>query len=403
MTNDETILFIQFLKDKGMLQNYEYFYLNHRLDKRTLEAFMEQTDARDVILHAFDIGAAPNSIFNVKYWQQLNAKWTKKLEEFTGNDKTIPGDPLRCEHCGRALPRSSFAVGKKGQLHKYCMECESGEWDRKRKEKEAADKEREKQEKAMRQLEKEIAEKRAKLERISTACPAPVKPDRLTAPKLDEYHATMHYKKAQKSITLNAVLSEQIRQGEFTKCFLNSDRQHRMFLLFNRSDGANITGASSMAQSLLNVNSADMVRALAARFNLEEGDNYYLRITRNLSRVDNLLNVEVLGVQSREEYARIAQCNAGNGKPVDDGTEDTDCGTALAMTDEDEQAHVDEPMLDFVIEEEPKHIAVTPDAVLQAAIDRGVLTERDIAAFLYNKGWKLQQPVITTTHKKFSI
>ena len=42
-----------------------------------------------------------------------------------------------------------------------------------------------------------------------------------------------------------------------------------------------------------------------------------------------------------------------------------------------------------------------PGDLLQQLVDRNHLTEDDIATFLYNKGWKLQKPVVVTTHKKF--
>ena len=44
-----------------------------------------------------------------------------------------------------------------------------------------------------------------------------------------------------------------------------------------------------------------------------------------------------------------------------------------------------------------------PEDILQQLIDRGHLNEEDIATFLYNKGWKLQRPVVVTTHKKFKV
>jgi len=44
-----------------------------------------------------------------------------------------------------------------------------------------------------------------------------------------------------------------------------------------------------------------------------------------------------------------------------------------------------------------------PQDILQQLIDRGHLSERDIAAFLFQKGWELHEPVVVTKHKKFSL
>ena len=145
----------------------------------------------------------------------------------------------------------------------------------------------------------------------------PASLERLTAPKLGEYDATLHYKSAQKSITFNATLSELLQKGQFTKCYLNSDRTHRQFLIFNRVEGANIVGVSSRASMLLGINSAEICRTLATRFNLTMGDNYYLHITRNLSRRDEIVTIEVLAVRSRDEYVTIAQRRDGK-EPVEE-------------------------------------------------------------------------------------
>ena len=64
----------------------------------------------------------------------------------------------------------------------------------------------------------------------------------------------------------------------------------------------------------------------------------------------------------------------------------------------------DRPLIAFGdIAPAPNKTNVTPDDVLQAAIDKGILTEHDIAAFLCRKGWELHEPVVVTKLKKFSI
>lgn len=485
MTYDEITLFWKFLQNKSMLSNYKWFYENHAFDKRSLDTFLDEVDAEDAILTAFDIGGAPTTIFNVKYWQSFNEKWQRTLKEFREKGmEAVPEPTVQCQHCGRVLPRFAFAYSPKGQLHKHCKECESGEWDRQRKEQERIDREKAELER----LEQEIAERTANLQKTTKVCghcgkrklksefaanpsspdgldawckkcqtaavnvtneadkikereeasgavvedapepvaepvaktvsepvvkpatvTAPVKPDKLTAPKLGEHDATLHYKKGQKSITLNSVLSKQIRDGEYTKCYLNPDRQMRQFLIFNRVEGANVTGASSMAQNLLNVNSAEIVRALAARFNLDEGDNYYLHITKNLAPKADVITVEVLLARTREQYARIAEKREDARRKGEDVPEyedyeerpEPDRPEEVLTTD----AHVQEdvPILEFTDFTETLAGLSSPQEVLQKVIDKGLVTERDIAAFLFNKGWELQEPVVVTKLKKFSI
>ena len=42
-----------------------------------------------------------------------------------------------------------------------------------------------------------------------------------------------------------------------------------------------------------------------------------------------------------------------------------------------------------------------PADILGQLIEKGHLTEHAIAKFLYDRGWKLQEPVVLKTHKKF--
>ena len=171
MTYDEITLFRKFLTDKSMLNNFEYFYANHRFKQISIDDYYEQVVAEDVILDAFDMGSAGNTIFSFQYWKKLNEKWQRKLQEFRLTGKIIEVSTIKCAHCGRVLPKSSFLIRANGLLHKHCKECESGEWDKQKREKEKEAKEKEKLEKEARQLEKEIGEKQAKLQRLTGEAP----------------------------------------------------------------------------------------------------------------------------------------------------------------------------------------------------------------------------------------
>jgi len=469
------------MQGKGVMNNFEYLYRSHRFDKRDLEQYLEDVEAEDVILSAFDFTGAGNTIFNFKYWKEMNEKWQVKLTEFRNSGSIdIPEEKVFCPHCQRMLPKSAFAYNPKGQLHKHCKECEGGWWDKQKKEREKVQKEQEKLEKQARQLEKEIGEKQIKLNHLTnvananlekttkvcshcgkrklrsefapsdtsedglqswckscqssaesasnhvdnvekkqseqeveeitevhTSRQAPLKPDRLIAPKLGEYDATLHYKRSQKSITLNSTLSQIIREGEFTKCYLNCDRQHRMFLIFNRVEGANVTGASSLASMLLNVCSSDICGSLASRFNLTIGENYYLHITKNLSRTNNVVTVEVLAARTREEYVNIVQRreDAAKGKiPEFEASEEPVLTQEPPSVVEEEESPADDrpdgstPLLDFILDTDKK---MSAEEWVQQLLEKELATEQDLAAFLYKRGWKLQEPV--RSYKKFTL
>lgn len=134
MTYDEITLFRKFLEGKGVLNNFEYFYANHRFKKISIDAYYEQTQAEDVILDAFDMSAAGNTIFNFQYWKKLDERWQRKLDEFRETGKITEALTVKCGQCGRVLPRSAFNIKTNGLLHKHCKECESGEYARRQKE-----------------------------------------------------------------------------------------------------------------------------------------------------------------------------------------------------------------------------------------------------------------------------
>ena len=506
MTYDENILFTKFMESKGVMNNFYSFYRLYKHDSRDLNTYLDEVDAVDVIMSAFDFTRFLNTSFGVKYWQEINDKWMAKLTEFRNTGVMSVEDLMvYCPHCGRTLPRSAFALKANMQLHKHCKECEGGKWDREKKEREKAAKEAEKQAKAMAQLEKEIADKQAKLDRLAAGQPAeptgkilenaryetakqqiaegqanldkttktcshcgnrklksefdpsdttedglqswcrtcqtaaanvsreaeflldrqekkavakpvPVKPDKLTAPKLGEHDVTMHYKQQQKSLTLNAMLSAQIREQQLTKCYLKTERTRKMFLIFNRVDGSNVTGASNVAQQLLNVTSADITRQIAARFELTLGDNYYLHVTKNLARKDDTLTVEIVQARSREEYVKIAQRrdDVAKGKlPPYEALDGDTLGTVPSVSSDGEAGTTQgglpprvspappspAPLIDF----SGPTPSSDPLAFIDTLVKAGHFAERDMATYLYNKGWELHEPVVVTKHKKFSL
>lgn len=134
MTYDEITLFRKFLTGKGMMNNFEWFYLNHRWKTVSIDYYYEHVQAEDVILDAFDMSSAGNTIFNFRYWKALDEKWQRKLLEFRATGVIDEDATVKCAHCGRVLQRSAFLYRTNGLLHKHCRECESGEYDRRLKE-----------------------------------------------------------------------------------------------------------------------------------------------------------------------------------------------------------------------------------------------------------------------------
>lgn len=127
MTYDETTLFRNFLRNKGILNNFEFFYQHHRFDKKSIVEYYDDTPAEQVIMTAFDFSKSQNTIFGYKYWDDINEKWLKVLKYFYENNKKIDNTPLvRCGKCGKMLPEKEFRVRKNGLLHKFCITCEGG-------------------------------------------------------------------------------------------------------------------------------------------------------------------------------------------------------------------------------------------------------------------------------------
>lgn len=430
MTYDETTLWRRFMQSKATLNNFEYLYRSHRFDKRDLEQYLEETDAEDVLLSAFDFSGAGNTIFGYQYWKNLDEKWQSKLREYrdTGNMGTDQTQ-VKCPHCNRLLPASQFATKSKGTLHKHCKECESGEWDRKRREQE--------REEERRKLEWEVSVKEYWLQKTTKVCSRcgkrklkdefaasdvtedglqswcnacqsvmesasnhvdnqekkeeqkPTAVEKTSSPKLGEYDATLHYKEGQKSITFNSILSKVLQKGRFTKCYLNSDSKHRQFLIFNNAEGANIVSVSSRSSMLLGINSAEICRSLATRFNLSIGETFYLHITRNMSRKDDIATIEILAVRSRDEYVGIVQRR-------ENVKQDESEQKAIPAKVENPVVPASEPLIDFGYS-----TPQSAEELLQMLVEQEKMTEQDLAAFLYKRGWKLQEPV--RSYKKFTL
>ena len=354
-----------------------------------------------------------------------------------------------CGHCGKRKLRSEFYASDTSEdgLQEYCKTCQT--------ELLAAAEEAQRKDEEQRRLEIEIAEREAEVQRMeqerkaleeeaqrkaeeerkaasataeSTTVDATENTTEIpTAPRLGEHDVTMHYKTTEKRITLNAVLSDIVRRAGLTKCYIYADRKGCQFLVFNNAEGSNVTKANSRTSDLLQVCSSSICRQIAERFELRIGDNYYLHVTKNLAHTADIVNVEVKQVRTREEYAVIvAQREAAVKQGITPDIEETDD----PMEETPTLSSDDMPLTDFAelpdenqqpakvetvkptkagkIEKAVSQQAIPltgskPIELLQQLIDRGHLSERDIAAFLFNRGWELHEPVVVTRHKKFSI
>ncbi len=133
MTNNEILLFRKYMTGKGILNNFEYFYLHHRYNKKMdIDTYYEQVEPEDVIMSAFDMSNAGNTMFNFVYWKGINKGWLDKIELFrTTGSMACDELYIVCSNCKRTLPKSAFALKKNLVPHKHCKECESGEYNMK--------------------------------------------------------------------------------------------------------------------------------------------------------------------------------------------------------------------------------------------------------------------------------
>lgn len=332
MNKSETALFRQFLQDKSMKQNYEWFYEKHRTNPQlSIDQFFELCEPTEAITGAFDTEAEPKSIFTFKYWNTLNKKWLKRLADAKPEQPTAKTEP--------------------------------------------------------------------EPEQLTQA--------QLTAPKLGEHDATLHYKKKQKMIIFNSVISRQITQGGFTRCYHQLDK-NGLFLIFNHKEGANITNVASFRVMLSRVCSAEITRDIATKFKLALGDSYYLHITKNTSRTADHLTVQVLHVRSREEYVKIAA------RRKEDKTEERIPPAPAPPQQDTGDTETEDLLLEFLDDAEPKTgtTAKKPamklsetkaEDILQMLTEKGYITQRDMAVYLARQGWELQEPVVITKLKKFRL
>lgn len=429
MTYDEVTLFRNFMRSKGILNNFEYLYDHHKFSNKTIDKYYDSVMAEDVILSAFDFSGTANTIYNFKYWKDMHAKWMIKLNEFRKTGKTEISTVL-CPQCKRSLPESAFAFKTNGLRHKHCMECESGEFARKKKQDRLRRAENEKeilsivqakttkvcghcgQRKPLDDFYPDADSEDGKqdwcrkcqeeLSSISDDCDtnngitdedsvlSPDSKSTLYAPKLGEYDATLHlYKLARNCIVFNSVLSSQIFAANYTKCYVNSDRQNRVFLIFNHHSGHNIT-RKKFKNELAAVNSVDICRLLVEKFKLTYENTYYLHISRNLAAKNDLITIEILQVRTSQEYYSIAlrkENNISKGYVKSTGQND----------EKPEKPHNEKVSVPHTQASQK----LSADSLIKQLIDDGTVTEKDLASFLFTKGWKLQKP--TTVYEEFNL
>lgn len=124
MTHDEITLFRRFMTNKGILNDFEFLYAQHRFADVSIDKFYESTEAANVIMTAFDFSGCGNTIFRREYWENIDSKWQKALFAFR-SDGEMPQDlKIRCAKCGKAKSLYEFVIKKNGQPHKFCKECE---------------------------------------------------------------------------------------------------------------------------------------------------------------------------------------------------------------------------------------------------------------------------------------
>lgn len=124
MTYNEITLFRRFMTNKGVLNNFEYLFENHRFEQKTIEQYYDDVTADLVIMTAFDFSKCSHTIFNYAYWEKIDQKWQYCLKMFREEGKMENPPTLRCAKCGKMKPLTDFNLGKKLVPHKYCKECE---------------------------------------------------------------------------------------------------------------------------------------------------------------------------------------------------------------------------------------------------------------------------------------
>lgn len=81
MTYNEVTLFRRFMTNKGVLNQFEYLFQNHGLEKKTVEQYYDDTSAEFVIMTAFDFSKCEKTVFNYQFWEKIDQKWKEYLEQ----------------------------------------------------------------------------------------------------------------------------------------------------------------------------------------------------------------------------------------------------------------------------------------------------------------------------------
>lgn len=125
MENNEIVAFRRFMRNKGILDRFEYCYEQNKLDERDINEYYESVSPRLVILTAFDFEPYRHTIFNAEYWENINDKWQKCVDDYKGGIMPAP-NMERCEKCGEWKYPNAFRFNKYGVRHKFCAACEDG-------------------------------------------------------------------------------------------------------------------------------------------------------------------------------------------------------------------------------------------------------------------------------------
>lgn len=316
MTYDETTLFRNFLRNKGMLNNFEFFYEHHRFDKKSIVEYYDDTPAEQVIMTAFDFSKPKNTIFGYKYWDDLNTKWLKVLKSFYENNKKIDNTPLvRCGKCGKMLPEKEFRVRKNGLLHKFCITCEGGKPLEKKDTKVCARCGEEKPldefynqpstrdgkasycKECVKELSKEIYYNKKEKQQSNENNMEDYtfydfdnsnQDSRIIA----EGTAVIYYRTKNKYLIFGKTESEEILRSGLVKMRVRVDNiTGAIHFLFNKEQGA----ASNTKSKNVRFTNSELVEFLMVQLGLErkEGSRYIISIGQNLSRTSDFITYKV--------------------------------------------------------------------------------------------------------------
>jgi hypothetical protein len=315
MTYDETTLFRNFLRNKGILNNFEFFYQHHRFDKKSIVEFYDDTPAEQVIMTAFDFSKSQNTIFGYKYWDDLNTKWLKVLKSFYENNKKIDNTPLvRCGKCGKMLPETEFRVRKNGLLHKFCIACEGGKPLEKKDTKVCA---RCGEEKPLDEFYNQPSTRDGKasyckecVKELSRETYYNKKEKQSNENNMEDYTfydfdnsnqdsriiaegtAVIYYRTKNKYLIFGKTESEDILRSGLVKMRVRVDNiTGAIHFLFNKDTGA----ASNTKSKNVRFTNSELVEFLMVQLGLErkEGSRYIISIGQNLSRTSDFITYKV--------------------------------------------------------------------------------------------------------------